>query len=83
MDRSREADRDRRGELKGEESAEEQVSLSPPLKYRYWLWSAGVRRVPPWERLWEFGDVRGLLGSLWNRLSLRLVCGDSTSVEKP
>lgn len=32
MERRREAERDRRGELKGDDSAEEQVSLSPPLK---------------------------------------------------
>lgn len=31
-ERRREAERDRRGELKGDDSAEEQVSLSPPLK---------------------------------------------------
>lgn len=45
---SREAERDSRGELKGEDSAEEQVSLSPPLKYLYgFMWdvlqSAGLR----------------------------------------
>ena len=29
---SKEAERDNKGELKGEDSADEQVSLSPPLK---------------------------------------------------
>ncbi|TNN78150.1 hypothetical protein EYF80_011655 [Liparis tanakae] len=32
MERRREAERDSRGEAKGDDSAEEQVSLSPPLK---------------------------------------------------
>lgn len=44
---SRETDRESNGELKGEDSAEEQVSLSPPLKYRYGF----IKDIPKSEGL--------------------------------